>query len=409
MYGQPTPVEVTLDKTMFGAPPKVLRTQIGSTDAMVNIHCTNIDCSKLKLFLGNAEQFGVNISSSDQSLKLTQKDIAQNGAELVIRSSEAGDASKGNIAIVRFLAPSASDLSTSSGLNAVSKQFARCGDIPLHAYDERNNLAFFEVTPDGSMFTRPERPIDENDTIIVQLYDVPDHIEKVRVVRKSATRTFQPRTAGADAGGVKLEAGIDKLPCKEFRLGDFAPGEGQVEISDKTTGAVLGSFTFKVNSLYTGILSFGPTWTGQTSEQSFTVIKKGDKQVIAAAEEGKRSILYTVNYTYFWRGGRDLEKFGSGGDPLSHINPTLGIAMKKTSDHAFAGLSIDAGDFLFTAGVHFAHQTQLSASSGLTPGSEFTGTTADIPTSKRWDSHAYFGVSINLRAASELLKSISGN
>jgi len=215
-YGQPTPVEVTLDRTMFGAPPKVFRTEIGSTGAMVNIHCTDIDCSKLKVFHGTAQQTLVIVSSSDQSLKVTQDDITKRGSELVIQSTEAGNASNANIAIVRFLAApvtanvapasATSALASANGLSALSQQFALCREIPPRAYDERNNLAFFAVTPDGSMIVRPERPIDENDTIIVQLVDLPDHIEKVKVVRKSATRVFQPRTAAADAGGVKLEA-----------------------------------------------------------------------------------------------------------------------------------------------------------------------------------------------------------
>jgi len=394
-----SPVAVTVNKAMLKVqqdPPPVTFT---SPKTIVQLNCDGIDCAKLSSSEVTLES-DVN-APKQRTFEFTDADFKQT-KDVFIDSDETGN--RRTVVKIHFTTAAPAATTDLNGNDANNVRNAICSAVPLHAYDEKENRAYFVVASDGSSLVRPERPIDENDVIVVQIVDDQNVVNDLRVVRKSATRVFTPRTVGSETQIARF-AGKDV--CKEFILGDFAPGEGQIEISSKKSGTVLGSFTFKVNTLYTGILSFGPVWSRQVNDQSFILVSRGDKKVIAPVEEGSRSIFYAVNYTYFWRGGRDLEK--SPSDPLAHINPTIGIAMNSMSDHALVGLSFDVGDFLFTGGVHFAHQTRLSSASGLTPGSEFTGNASDIPTAKRWDGHAYFGVSINLRAAGELLKSITGS
>ncbi len=61
---------------------------------------------------------------------------------------------------------------------------------------------------------------------------------------------------------------------------------------------------------------------------------------------------------------------------------------------------------MITSGIHVAHVTRLSSSSGLQPGSKFTGAEDEIPKAKRWENHAFVGVSVDLRVVTALLKTL---
>jgi hypothetical protein len=300
-----------------------------------------------------------------------------------------------------------------SGTNPGTESVTR-GPCTLHldqTYDRHGNVAHFVVTPGGSILQVPDQPVDENDIVIVHVVGDNDIVDNIEVARTSATRsTVAAAFVGQDVTNIAFQAREETPKCiqRQFTLGDFAPGEATVEMYTIAAGqkTTLGSFKFNVNRLWDGIFSFGPVWTRQLSDETFTLAPRGDKKIIVASEEGTRNILYAVQFTYFAWGRRDLQK------PVERwyerVNPSLGIAVKKMSDHAMAGLSVDLGMFLVSGGTHFSHVTRLSRASSLVEGGEFAGEAKDIPTSKRWQSHAFVSVSIDLRAAGALLKTLTG-
>lgn len=282
-----------------------------------------------------------------------------------------------------------------------------CATPGVAEYDPAEDVARFVVTPGGSILHYPEGPIDENDTVEVTVWGEDTVVDAIEVARTSPTRALAFSAVGADvtADFSKFAGGVKVCKKRVFTLGDFAPGEGVVEMYTIVSGTktTLGVFKFKVNKLYDGILSFGPIWTPQAAETSFKLVASGSDKIILPSEEKKRNIVYAVAYTYYAWGRRDLEKTY---DWQTHINPTIAFATNNMREHGLAGATIDVGQILITVGVHFAHVTQLNSASGLVPGSKFIGTDADIPTSKRWEGHPFVGVTVDLRAAAALLKAL---
>jgi hypothetical protein len=390
-------VTVTASTEAVASPTKQT-VVIGSAGAVIAIHCTDLNCDSLTATL-DAKPIDIKKTAvaTDRTIDIPVASVSKAQSVVVIKS--------GTSRLARVFLKPDSDRHVPAK-TATTVDAGNCEAVPNDNYEVLRNRAYFQVLQDGSILNQPGKAIDEDDRIVVQVFADPQDIDNLKVIRKSPTRTFNPfNPAGADTV-LKVEAGAARLACKQFILADFAPGKGEVEISDKSTDpvTVTGVFDFKVNPLYTGILSYGPVWTRQLGDQTFSLVAKGDKKVILASEEGRRNILYSFNYTYFWHGRRDYEK--GPAETLDRINPTIGFTKDHISDHALAGVSIDLGDFVFTGGVHFGHVTRLASTSNLEPGSEFAGAEADIPKSKRWESSPYVGVSVNLRAVAALLKAL---
>jgi hypothetical protein len=85
------------------------------------------------------------------------------------------------------------------------------------------------------------------------------------------------------------------------------------------------------------------------------------------------------------------------------IAPTIGMSLNKPSERGFAGLSLNWRIVVITVGEEFARVNRLSTSSGLKEGGAFTGTEAEIPTSKQWKHGHFYAVSMDLRAVTQFL------
>lgn len=289
----------------------------------------------------------------------------------------------------------------------------------LGAPNPGSNDAILRVTPGGSILEQTgDNPIDEDDQVIIYVVDAnATVIRSLEVTRTSKTRSDALQIAGGNVDISKLikqSKGEDgkRAPkrCffRGFKTRDFEPGEGVVEIASRvdTTRKSLGTVKFKVNTLWHGVISFGPAWSS-VKDRDFDVVTQGSDKVIIETEEDKSKLLYAAQYTYFFRGRRDLEK------PLPNfmqrINPTIGFSINKPTDHALIGLSADAGHFVLTVGAHLARVTELAKGSALTVGSKFAGSKAEIPREKKIDTGIYFAVTVDTRALSSLLKAITPN
>jgi hypothetical protein len=286
----------------------------------------------------------------------------------------------------------------------------------LPPYDRRGNLAYFAITPLGTVLSAPNESIDENDTVRIVVFVHPGLMPFLKVKRTSAIRTV----GGLNIIGAEVTVPLTDLkrqaagvkPCSrlDVELRDFAPGAGTVTVSAQIgeKDVTLGTVEFLVNRLYHGMFSLGAIST-KAVERDFTVVATTSGSVIADENEGDRDVIYGVFYTPFVWGRRDLEKSDWGGKRLrEHFNPSFGVATSDLSDNALAGISFDAAGFVFTAGRHWRHGKVLSSSSGLRVGSPFSGTESEIPTARKWDSSSFVSVSIDLRAAVALLKSAFG-
>jgi hypothetical protein len=385
-------------------------TDVGAEGALITIDCTATNnCNKLDATLDNQSRTISDVSGTAGSIKLKQADVSTSGSTVLILD---GNTPIASVRLRSVKSPSTTSSSSNSAANSAGcstlpstyePELDRNGKPKLGA-DARSD-AHFVVTSGGSILQYPDQPVDENDRVFVHVQGTPDEVPNIEVARTSPTRIPGAHFVG-EGTTINLKA---KERCTErvFELGDFAAGEGAVEVYTVATGQKVsrGAFKFTVDTLYSGIIGFGPMFTRGIGDETFKLQARGDKKVITASAEGVRNVIYAVSYTYFMWGRRDLEKPEMRW--FTHVNPTLGISVNNMSDHALVGASIDLGQLLITVGSHVAHVTRLNSKSGLSDGSEFPGTADDIPTSKRWESHAFIGVSVDIRAAAALLKTLA--
>lgn len=378
-------------------------TDVAGQDVTLTIACQGIDCTSITAVRGKKKDAItlVDVPSSDPPAKrgtIRASDVSSGDTPVTIRNGST------DITTIRL---------TNSSLPADTSKTSTvrtCTVDLTQTYDQENNVAHFVVTPGGSILTYPSQPPDEDDTIVVHVVGDAPIVDVIEVARTSATRTTGTLTIAGEGATIDRQVAKERnagFECavRTFTLGDFAPGEATVEMYSNAAGTktTLGSFKFNVNKLYHGILSFGPVWTRQLGDESFKLAPSGQDKIIISSEEKTRNIIYAVSYTYYALGRRDFEK---SYPLLRHVNPTIAFSTTSMTDHALAGVTFDLGQILITGGLHFAHVTRLSSASGLIVGGKFTGADTDIPTSKRWESHPFIGVSVDLRAASALLKAL---
>jgi len=275
-------------------------------------------------------------------------------------------------------------------------------------YDEKENTAWFIVTPLGGILDGPTVSIDEDDKVLVTVLADPKLL-----MRLTVRRTSEIRSLGAlnIIGATGEPGGADRTPSSEqpnvcgfrtFALRDFQPGRATVEISILEQGKDLrlGTFEFVVSRLYHGMLSIGPvvTW-GQI--QSYQIVESAGQPTIATTESGDVEVQYPIFFTYFVWGKRDIEKPPQA--LLHRLNPTIGVSTEDVGDNAFGGGSLDFGALLLTGGIHFAKTRILAPESGLEVGSVFPGTTEEIPTSRKWKGFGFGGITVDVRAMVALL------
>ena len=273
-------------------------------------------------------------------------------------------------------------------------------------YFSGDNLARFIVSPRGQVYFGAEPDsVDENDKVEVVVVADERLTPRLKVSRKSAFRApgaLNVVGAGTSVGFRTQSSGCQMLTT---RVQNFAPGKGEVEITaltDKGGDQPTGSFDFGVNTLYSGALAFGAIRT-ELRDPAFGLVASGSDSLITRKEDGTARVLYVVTYTPFIWGKRDLEKRM----PLHHhINPMVGATLTDLSRNAILGVSVDLfNSFYLNGGVHAGRIRRLNSESGLEEGSPFVGNSTQIPTVREWDADWFVGVTLDIRAAAQLIKS----
>ena len=289
-------------------------------------------------------------------------------------------------------------------------------------YDPKGDRANFLVTPLGEVLERPGDVIDEDDAIVVTVSGAEQLLPRLMLRRSSEFRvTGGIRIIGseiriAELPGLRRQAAGQPPACdvRTVELHDFAPGRGEVEISLRTDDGEesLAKVEFGVNPLYTGAFSFGIVRSALLDTR-YGLAFNGTDSIITETEDPSRNadhpaatdnrgrrqrVLYGVFYSHFF-GRRDVEKDGL------LFRPTIGFALNGISDNVFVGASLIVhGTFTFMGGAHLGRVTRLDPQSGLSIGSTFAGPSAQIPTVRRWQTDVFIGVSLDVRAAAQLLK-----
>lgn len=289
-------------------------------------------------------------------------------------------------------------------------------------YDRRHNSATFIVTPVGTVLRRPAPVIDENDSVTVMVLADERLLPLLKVYRKSAIRTVGAVRfigQGTDLSKVFRQQAerVDSLrpaappQCRieTFVLHDFEQGKGEVEISaltgklgDEDATEVVGGFEFNVNPLYSGAFSLGAMRT-TLSAPEFGLAANGGNNVISVRENGEFRVKYLLMYTHFIWGKRDVEKLP--GNPLQRLNPSMGVVIDDIPNNWVGAVTADPFEGVYISyGVHFGRVKRLDPESDLEVGDVFTGEEDDIPTRQHWVGKPFFSVTVDVRAAAELLR-----
>lgn len=262
------------------------------------------------------------------------------------------------------------------------------------------------VTVAGDVLLDPLQNVNEGDTVEVSVVAPQEIISFVRVVRKSPTRTTGSLSILGAGSLVPIAAQKSGLcAVKTFMLSDFAAGTGKIEIQVITQAGqtTSGQLEFPVNTLYSGMFSFGVIWSNAV-EPNYKLVSRGQDMVISATETPGRRALYALLYTPFIWGKRDIEVTGPW---YHHVNPSVGLVVSNVLEHALVGGSLDLfNGIVLTMGLHISHVSILNPQSGLAEGDVFTGGQDDLPIAKTWTTQPFVAVSIDLRAAVELFKSL---
>lgn len=283
--------------------------------------------------------------------------------------------------------------------------------LTVPKYGLHGDSAHFVVTYRGNVTFRPEMPVDEDDRVTVHVLTPPELAPLLRVRRRSAFRPVGVINIAGDVaaalGAAIMTESKEGDPC-DFRivLTDFAPGRGEVEIAmvpgagNPTGEAELGAFDFSVNPLYTGAFTLGPV-RSELENPRFELITTAGGVVPTQTEVGSFRVFYTLFYTPFVWGKRDLEK------PAKHflhrINPSIGVTLNDMGENAMAGITVDLPVGVFLSwGIHAGKVAELDPRSGAKLGAPYSGTS--VPTRRLWRSKPYAGVTVDLRVMLRLVK-----
>ncbi len=377
----------------------------------------------------NALLFSVPASEVTQGVRLGYKlDGALQAPRFPLQASAGGSAVR---------PPQPGPAQTTNGVSTNALLTRLCRSYPeAQPYDRQGNRANIVVTPTGVVVSSDVAGFDENDALVVTVVADPRILPSVKVRRSSA---FGPRGVVRlvgdevrDSVDFQRESMEDAPPCvsRDFVVRDFQPGRGEVELSLLgTPDRSLAKLDLNVNPLYSGALTLGPARTSAVDPEFRLVSRpvetdgegeegdsEGDPQgtaeredVIIRGNEGDRDFLYTLFYTPYVWGRRDLEK---GYPWYTYINPTLGVSLEDPLDNVFFGgsVSLPVG-ITVAAGWHARRIDILSPEFDIAEGDPFDASTDPdgdpiLPVATEVSIDRFIAASIDLRAAVKVFGSL---
>ncbi|MEL6771054.1 MAG: hypothetical protein AAFP18_08320 [Bacteroidota bacterium] len=279
---------------------------------------------------------------------------------------------------------------------------------------------YLALSPLGMVREREGFPLSEGQTLNIYVFGKLSVIEKLNVRRSSATRNAD---AFAIAGVASLDQnelttarallGSDECTIVSFELGDFAAPEGEIvlEAIDEADGIVkqIGSaYTFSVQSVFRGSVSFGPI-ASTFSSASYQVLTTGEGvSQLATTARNDWEVQYALVFTYYLRRPQTR-----GGGRVAY-GPFLALPITGAfGDNAYAGFAIDLGTiFMGYVGVRLGKIDQLARAQEVFLVRDGDGNLPALPdgfsiaTESTWEIGGAFGVSIDATAAAQAFGSI---
>lgn len=289
----------------------------------------------------------------------------------------------------------------------------QCG---YHRKDDRVTLCFDQ---DGIPYKPPPAGyIDDNDQIEVYLI-VPE--DEVRSYSVSVTGTINDQDVRLlGAGGLtglkdivgQLQA-LTEEPLQSVLAGQFGPFQApSFTVTVNGPDGLQRPTSFTVNPTYTAALRFA-VGESRIRFNDFAVrqFADGESRIQnVASEDGEvREFLNVVVFGWpfqdeFWN-GRDLRK--PPASVAERINPLLGIGLNDIGDEYLLGVSLElTRAFDAFVALHLAQVEELGG--GFEEGSPFSGDASTLPTGETWEDEVIFGLSIDLRIATQVLGSLLG-
>lgn len=406
----------------------------------VTVQCPDeATCATVQLAIGDDDEerpLTPSGSGTQRQFQFTLADVPAEGGEWLLTFGEEGDQ---RILAVEIAQGASKDLAdrpaglpgatlegiTSEGDTVADLLKTLCTEYPeAGGYNRSANRASVVVTPTGLVLSESAdiHLFDENDTLEVTVVADVRLLPLLTVRRTSAfrdARTIRLIGEGADLTGLDLQSAEDldlriQKVCGSFqyRLSNFAPGRGVVEIKASGLTDAVGEFDLQVNPLYSGMLTLGPIQTDLV-DRMFTLSAVGSDQIVTAGSQGDDEVLYAIFYTPFLWGKRDLEKKYNW---YEHINLSIGAAFEDVADNAFVGISVDLPrGFVVTWGKHFGQVSVLPEELDLSPGDTFDApmdadpmADPQLPTATSWEDDEFIGFTVDLRAAVTFFKAALG-
>ncbi len=266
----------------------------------------------------------------------------------------------------------------------------------------------------GNVLAKPsDYSFDENDKLTLYVIGDKDLLPRLKVARTSDMRDLtriRILGEGAEIAGIKERQTLrEPITCamRKIDIDSFGAGKGVVTIS-RVKGeevSTISTFDLNVAPLYSGMFTLGAFRTDLV-DTNYKLVAQGADNVIAPENSSDTDTRYSIFYTPFVWGRRDIEKPFAWSSWYQHINPTVGFVLDEVSDNFLAGVSFDLSrGVLITVGKHYGKVTVLSEESGLTAGSVFTGAADTIPTAESWKSDNFVAISFDIGVMSKLIKS----
>jgi hypothetical protein len=305
-----------------------------------------------------------------------------------------------------------------SGSVAMAQEIGRCASAAVSPSYSPADVEFV-VSLLGNVIVRPSRSVTEADVVRVRVLATEPVASLLSVHRTSpARRAGELRVIGLPEAVVSQEFVEDLRTASttpscfvDATLGDFRPGQGEVEIRLVTGSGteirrtVFGSFDFNVEPVFAGMVSLGPIVT-RLPDPTFQVATNfAGETYVAEVESGNERILYALMYTPFV-GGKRIAEPALTRDPrswLRRVNPMFGVVLDDIRRNAIAGLSVDLPFGLVAHyGLHVGRTSEIDPASGLTEGSRFEAD-GTIPVRRTWNRDQFYGLTLDTRVALRLI------
>jgi hypothetical protein len=280
----------------------------------------------------------------------------------------------------------------------------------LRPYESKRDIVRLYFDTNGFPLQKMPRDIDDNDTITVFIDGTVGDTNNMDVVIEGnvASGDSFDVVGQGNLGALKdVKGNIQGTGAAAFRRLEFnfpPYASPSIVIKINKSNQTIRQHTVRINKTYVAAFRLMSA-NSDIRFNDFKVSKQSGKDGTfienASDPQGQtRYFLTVVPFLWNWR-GRDVLKPAK----IERINPVIGFGLKDSSREMFVGVSVEitrALDVVY--GWHHARVKTLGG--GYKEGDAFTGDLNTLPTVERSKSEWLFGVSLDLRIATQIFSNL---